>query len=750
MSTRKPSRLRRAITALVVAAIAAVGLVATPTIQREAHAETIPAYNTPTFAPDVFYVYVKKGEYLWYQFIGKQPDYVTDDHGNTVNMTSWQGGMASSYASRDTIFQVHYTPYIDRNNQYSDNQFFWNVQAVSHDDHTIYGRVWADKVFVGQRESFDWYNPPTPHPGSIGKISLIAVSPTGYQYIFYLKDYGGIQSLIAATSSGVNKVVGEGGQSYCEPTYKSYDDWAVRDGTGYDAYAPNGDTYGSWVTHYRDNYRCGGLYKLFFSAPNPDLPESIVPKPQRLTTPTVVLQDLGPGNGYKAILSHLDEFVSYTFSAAGGKINLQGDSIVTLNIHTTDEVVNWSLKANASNEMHLMISDVEMLGGLTIKTLNGPTAGDTTVYWDDSNLKSSCRYVENTRTPWEALAGVNSDTPSGVHGWNANNVNPRLHPECFVSDKATHGDGRIIDTWARSGETREWSGTFHAEKSGLTLTKTVTEKTYSDTDTELHWTYVATNTGNKPLSNVQIIDDTYDGAYQATDQGGVNNVNDVCSIVEPGKTCTWKNVTSTLMGDDFTEGKVITNTAKATGTTPSGFQVTSDPASDSSTYVPTKAAINIEKTVDKSEFHSGDKLTWTFTVTNTGDIGLHDVAVVEDSYNGHNPMSEVTCPGTKLAVGASMTCTATSDTDNDDIQQGDVTNTAHATGISDGGNRNVESDQSTAKSVGKVTPITVIPQLPITGGKGILTIAGIAFVAILAVAGLTVAYKRRSNKGNEN
>ena len=126
------------------------------------------------------------------------------------------------------------------------------------------------------------------------------------------------------------------------------------------------------------------------------------------------------------------------------------------------------------------------------------------------------------------------------------------------------------------------------------------------------------------------------------------------------------------------------------------------------------------------------------------------MAVVEDSYNGHNPMSEVTCPGKTLAVGASMTCTATSDTDNDDIQQGDVTNTAHATGISDGHNRNVESDQSTAKSVGKVTPITVISQLPITGGKGILTIAVIAFVAILAVAVLTVTYKRRSNKGNEN
>ena len=748
MSTRKPSRLRRAITALVVAAIAAMGLVAAPTIQREAHAETMPAYNTPTFAPDVFYVYVKKGEYLWYQFIGNQPDYVTDNHGNTVNMTSWQGGMASSYASRDNIFQVHYTPYIDRNNQYSDNQFFWNVQAVSHDDHTIYGRVWANKVFVGQRESFNWNNPSTPHPNSIGDFSLTAVSPTGYQYQITAREYGGIQSVIAATSSGINKIVSENGQDYCKPTYKSYDNWYVSYGSGYDGYLPTGEESGYWVNHYRENYKCGQLYKLFFDTPAADLPKSIVPSIGVIPTPTVEVH-----NKTQAVISNLDRFTTYTFSANGKETPLQGYETTIVNIDTNGPV-QWTLKANSGNEIHLMLSDVEMLGGLTIKALNGTSAGNATVYWDDRNL-ITCRYVKNTHTPWEALRGVNSDTPSGAHGWSVNNRNPELNPNCKLKDAATHGDGRIIDTWAHSGESREWSGYYSPTftRPSISLTKTVTEETYGDTSTELHWTYTATNTGNVPLMRVHLIDDIYSGGYQGTDSGSVNNITDYCEIVEPGDTCTWKDITSPLVDSDFPKSgkKTITNTAKATGETNTFTRVTSDPAFASSTYVPSKPAINIEKTVDKSEFHSGDKLTWTFTVTNTGDIGLHDVAVVEDSYNGHKPLSEVTCPGTKLAVGASMTCTATSDTDNDDIQRGDVTNTAHATGVSDGRNRKVESAQSTAKTVGKpTTPVTVIPQLPITGGKGILTIAAIAFVAILAVAGLTVAYKRRSNKGNEN
>ena len=111
MISRKPSRLRRALTTLAVAAVAAVGLVATPTIQQTAHAETPPSSNTPTFAPDVFYVYVKKGEYLWYNFSGDNPPkYVLDEDGNVTNMTPWLGGIASHYAKHDGIFEVHYEP----------------------------------------------------------------------------------------------------------------------------------------------------------------------------------------------------------------------------------------------------------------------------------------------------------------------------------------------------------------------------------------------------------------------------------------------------------------------------------------------------------------------------------------------------------------------------------------------------------------------------------------------------------------
>ncbi|UFU03292.1 hypothetical protein LQF12_01375 [Ruania suaedae] len=50
---------------------------------------------------------------------------------------------------------------------------------------------------------------------------------------------------------------------------------------------------------------------------------------------------------------------------------------------------------------------------------------------------------------------------------------------------------------------------------------------------------------------------------------------------------------------------------------------------------------------------SGKVLTWTYLVTNTGETPLTGISVTDDQLPGG-----VTCPGTTLAVGASMTCTA--------------------------------------------------------------------------------------------
>jgi len=74
---------------------------------------------------------------------------------------------------------------------------------------------------------------------------------------------------------------------------------------------------------------------------------------------------------------------------------------------------------------------------------------------------------------------------------------------------------------------------------------------------------------------------------------------------------------------------------------------------------PGNPAIDIEKATDGADADTppgptitvGDPVAWTYVVTNTGDVALSAVSVMDDQG------VTVTCPKTTLAVGESMTCT---------------------------------------------------------------------------------------------
>jgi uncharacterized repeat protein (TIGR01451 family)/LPXTG-motif cell wall-anchored protein len=79
--------------------------------------------------------------------------------------------------------------------------------------------------------------------------------------------------------------------------------------------------------------------------------------------------------------------------------------------------------------------------------------------------------------------------------------------------------------------------------------------------------------------------------------------------------------------------------------------------------LPPRVDISLEKLTngaDGPEIKTGDPITWTYEVTNTGEEDLIDVTVVDEV---HTPSDvappAITCPTTELAVGESMTCTAT-------------------------------------------------------------------------------------------
>jgi gliding motility-associated-like protein/uncharacterized repeat protein (TIGR01451 family) len=189
--------------------------------------------------------------------------------------------------------------------------------------------------------------------------------------------------------------------------------------------------------------------------------------------------------------------------------------------------------------------------------------------------------------------------------------------------------------------------------------------TYNAGD-QITYTFTVTNTGNVPLTNVTITDPkvTVVGGPIATLAVGATNSNTFTA-------------TYTLTQADITAGS-FTNTATVTGTY--NNQPYTDTDSDTKTFVmPSISLIKTGTYVDNSPvgtYNAGDQITYTFTVTNTGNVPLTNVTIADPK------VTVVGGPIATLAVGAtnSNTFTATYTLTQADITAGSFTNTATATG----------------------------------------------------------------------
>ncbi|HEX6199193.1 MAG TPA: hypothetical protein VF150_02930, partial [Thermoanaerobaculia bacterium] len=161
----------------------------------------------------------------------------------------------------------------------------------------------------------------------------------------------------------------------------------------------------------------------------------------------------------------------------------------------------------------------------------------------------------------------------------------------------------------------------------------------------VQWVYVVSNPGDVTLAGVTVTDDQ---GVAVTCPGGQP------FLLEPAvvKTC-FANGTATV-------GQYA-NVGTATGTPEGGGDSVSD--SDPSHYfgeeVVEEPAIDLEKRTNGVDadippgpaLTVGDPVTWTYVVTNTGNVALTNVSVTDDQGVA------VTCPKTTLQPGESMTCT---------------------------------------------------------------------------------------------
>lgn len=266
-------------------------------------------------------------------------------------------------------------------------------------------------------------------------------------------------------------------------------------------------------------------------------------------------------------------------------------------------------------------------------------------------------------------------------------------------------DSVVINTATVSGYSQSTGGTQYSDSDSamvnidapapaMTLVK-LTNGTDGSTflvGTALTWTYLVTNTGDRLLTGISVVDD----------QG--------VSVTCPAKTLEVSaSMTCSATGVAIAGNYV--NVGTATGTWDS-TQVT---ATDNSSYFGANPKLDVQKTPDTQSVIEGSKASFTITVTNTGNVPLTSVAVTD----AMAPGCDKTIGDLAVAGQATYTCQSPTITAN-------MTNTAVVTGMY--GAAQVTDDDSANVTVDylpniKVTKSVDPVSLPETGGTVTYTIS---------------------------
>jgi uncharacterized repeat protein (TIGR01451 family) len=218
----------------------------------------------------------------------------------------------------------------------------------------------------------------------------------------------------------------------------------------------------------------------------------------------------------------------------------------------------------------------------------------------------------------------------------------------------------------------------------------------------LEYTVTATNTGSVTLSNVVVSDDM------------ITPASTTCATLPQAQTCVLVGTYTVTQADIDTGDLVNTATTRSDQTTERTTVVT--------TPVPQNPAIELVKEAQLRDQtppgEPGDVIDYTLTVTNTGDVTLEDVEVVDD-------LIVLDCSPSQPAVlgpAETMTCTGSYEIRFTDLGSNRLTNVGSVTG--DAPDDSVVADDDSAG-----TPIISPIPVPVAAWPAwLLLIVGIAVI----------------------
>ena len=239
----------------------------------------------------------------------------------------------------------------------------------------------------------------------------------------------------------------------------------------------------------------------------------------------------------------------------------------------------------------------------------------------------------------------------------------------------------------------------------ISVVKSVTNGTVAKTGDTISYKIVVTNTGNVTLNNVVVTD--------------ANAAIGACSVALPTTLAVGASfncvATHVVTDADFAAGKVD-NVAVASGTSAGGGSVNGSSGGNTNSNLVTvplhsNPALSIVKAqVGALPTKLGGFIYYSINVTNTGNVNLHNVKVVDD--NAIITGCSTANPNPMLAIGASFTCDAKHTLIDTDVSNGKVVNIAGASSdenatASSGASSGGSSGGTGSASGGSATPGSV-------------------------------------------
>jgi uncharacterized repeat protein (TIGR01451 family) len=415
-----------------------------------------------------------------------------------------------------------------------------------------------------------------------------------------------------------------------------------------------------------------------------------------------------------------------TATYAVSQHDLDAGSISNTATATGTPPVGAAVTALASTAVVTVVADPSLTLQKSVAPMSASNAGDIVTYTIliTNNGNVTLSNVKPTETAFSGSGpALSISCPAG-----ANSLAPGAAVTCTASYLVTQADvnkGTNTNTATASGKSPA-GVTATSTSSGATVTIASVStlslvKSASPSDvasyvkgTVVTYSFAITNTGNTTLTNVHLLE----GSFTGTNALAAPTCPAGAASLAPGDQVIC-STQYTLVQGDIDHGS-ISNTASAEGTSPTSTVVDSadstanDPISQSPDITVSKTASVV------AVAEAGDPITYSFLITNTGNVTLANVHPTEGTFTG-TPALSPTCPAAaaSLVPGGQVTCTATYATTQADMDAGIISNSATATGtppasvvggppVSDPSNVDVTATQAASMTLTKTSDIALV------------------------------------------